>query len=230
MSDENVVQEAKQGAYKWRVRLLSDESPEEPYNEGSVPLWRVEHSGLGWRTEQVKTTTNYDASHVRMSDAVNYFNGPTTHRLSRWLRVYHGVTIVEHWHSDNAWYIAADDEAWRKEMGVTSEQITEEYSEGGSLMPEYKAWVNGDVHGYVIEQRAVAYTTVVEPADGEIIGTRKDEEWIPVEDGTVYGLYGYEFATKHAAEQLDLYVREFDRRQNPWRYETITMVDPDAVN
>lgn len=229
MSDENVVKEAAQGAYKWRVRLVTDESPDEPYNDGSVPLWRVEHSGLGWRTEQVKVTS-FDAVDVRMSDAVNRFGGATKEILSRWLRAYHGVTIVEHWHSGNAWYIAADDEAWRKEMGVSSEQITEEYSEGGSLMPEYKAWCAGDVHGYVIERRVVAYTTIVEPADGEIIGTRKDEEWIPDEDGTVYGLYGYKYAVEEAERALDEYVRGFDKRQNPWRYQTITMVDPDAAN
>lgn len=232
MNDENVIKEARAGGRDWRVRLLVDESPEEPYNEGSVPLWRVEYSGLGWRTEQVKTTTNYDASHVRLSDAVNQFGGPTKDILSRWLRAYHGVTIVEHWHNGSFWYIAADDESWRKEMGVTSEQITEEYSEGGSLMPEYKAWCAGDVHGFVIEQRVVTYTTVVEPADGKIIGSRKGEEWIPADDGdaTLYGLYGYEYAVKQAAHELDVFVRDLDRREHPERYETITLVSPGSAN
>jgi len=190
-----------------------------------VPLWRVEYSGLGWRTEQIKMTS-FNAVDVRLGDAVNRFGSPTKDILSRWLRAYHGVTIVEHWHSGNAWYIAADDEAWRKEMGVTPDQIREQYSAGGSLMPEYKAWCAGDVHGYVIERRVVAYTTLTEPADGKIIGSRREEEWVPVEDGTTYGLYGHEYAVTTAKEDLDEYVNAADRLEYPGRYEKVTLAPP----
>lgn len=228
MSDENVVMETTDSKHRtWRVRLERDESPEAPYDDGSVPLWRVEHSGLGWRTEQVKMTS-YDAVDVRLSDAVNRFNGPTVHKVERWLRAYHDVTIVEHWYSGNAWYIAADDGDWRKAMGVTPEQIVHEYERAGSLMSEYKAWVEGEVYGYVIERKRVAYTTVIEPADGEIIGTEKTEVWTEIDDveGSMSGLFGQEYATEKAAEELRAYLYNLDKVENPWRYETITLVNP----
>lgn len=231
MSDENVVMETKDGnGRKWRVRLVQDESADQPYDDGSVPLWRVEHSGLGWRTEQVKMTS-YDAVDVRLSDAVNKFGGPTTHLVQRWLRAYHGVTIVDYWHSGNAWYVATDDADWRKAMGVTAEQIVHEYERAGSLMAEYKAWVEGDVYGYVIERRHVAYTTVIEPADGEIIGTRKSEEWTQIDDveGSMFGMFGREYATETAKEELKAYLYNLDKVENPWRYDTITLVQPDTT-
>lgn len=220
MSDENVVKESTGSmARKWRVRLVQDSTPPEPYDDGSVPLWRVDYAGLGWTAEQVKMT-DFDASAAGLSDAVNRFGGPTSPLVERWLKAYRGTTVMEVYHSGSAWYIAADTAAWREETGVTVEQLAEE-SALTSIMSEYKSWIEGDVYGYVIERCVIAYTVVHEPADGEIIGSRREEEWIEVEDGSLWGIYSHSWALKQAEEDFDAYLRDLDKRENAHLYETV---------
>jgi hypothetical protein len=211
MSDETVVKEAT-GAdgRQYRVRVELDDGADMPYDDGSVPLWRVEYRGIGWRAEQVEMTS-FDASDVALGDAVAKFGGPaygltrygapTEPLVERWLKAFHGSTVVETWHSGDAWYLAADTARWREAMGVTPEQIREE-AQRGSLMAEYQAWVQGQVYGYVVERKAVEYTVVTDPNSGAVIGTRREETWVEVEDGSVWGLYGYEWATRAAEEAL----------------------------
>lgn len=216
--DENVVKEATDSKGRgYRVRLVLEESADEPYDDGSVPLWRGEWhgdgaGGYGWRVEQVGMTS-FDASDVELDDAIARFRGPTEPQVERWLKAFHGATVVETWHSGGAWYVAADTAKWREAMGVTPEQIRQE-AERGSLMSEYKSWVEGDVYGYVIERRAIAYTTVIEPVGGHVIGSRHEEEWVEVENdgdpGSLWGLYGYEYAVKTAEEDFDNYLSLLD--------------------
>jgi len=174
-----------------------------------VPLWRAEWRdsiGVGWRVEQVTMTTSFDASDVALAEAMKHFGGrPTDTRVERWLKAFHGATVVETWHSGDAWYLAADTAKWRETVGVTPELIRQQ-AERGSLMSEYKAWVQGDVYGYVIERRTVAYTTVVDPADGHVIGSRHEDEWVEA-DG-LWGLYGHEYAVKTAEEDFDSYLQD----------------------
>lgn len=218
MSDENVVKEATDSKGRaYRVRLEREENPDEPYDDGSVPLWRGEWHGVGgggaeWRVEQVGMTS-FDASEVALGEAIARFRGPTEPEVERWLKAFHGATVVETWHSGSAWYVAADTAKWREAMGVTPEQIRKE-AERGSLMAEYKSWVEGEVYGYVIERRAIAYTQVIEPFGGHVIGSRRQEEWVEVEDGgdpsSVYGLYGYEYAVRMAEDDFDTYLQNLE--------------------
>jgi hypothetical protein len=205
MSDENVVKEATDSKGRdYRVRLALDESPDEPYDDGSVPLWRGEWHSVGaggaeWRVEQVGMTS-FDASDVALGEAIARFRGPTEPAVERWLRAFHGATVVETWHSGDAWYVAADTAKWREAMGVTPEQIRKE-AEHGSLMSEYKSWVEGEVYGYIIERQGVQYTVLTETT-GEVIGTRREDVWVEVEDGSLWGLYGHEWAVQAAEEAL----------------------------
>lgn len=231
MSDDSVVMEKIDDKHRtWRVRVVSDPHPDLPYDDGSVPLWRLDYRGLGWTAEQVGMSS-YKATDVPLSDAINKFGNPNDRRVERWLRAYYGTSVVEVWHSGEAWYLAADSARWRETVGVSVERMREE-AQRGSLMAEYRAWCSGEVYGYVIERKRVAYTTVIEPADGEIIGTRKTEEWTSVDDGdgSLFGLFGHEYAVKTAEEDLKAYLYNLDREENPWRYERITLVNPETVN
>lgn len=212
MSDENVVKEGTDSKGRaYRVRLVLEEGADEPYDDGSVPLWRGRWHGVGaggaeWRVEQVQMTS-FDASDVALGEAIARFRGPTEPEVERWLKAFHGATVVETWHSGDAWYVAADTAKWREAMGVTPEQIRKEAER--SLMSEYQSWVQGEVYGYVIERRAVAYTQVIEPVGGHVIGSRHEEEWVEVDDGdgSLYGLYGYEYAVKTAEDDFDTYLQ-----------------------
>jgi hypothetical protein len=194
------VKEAEVDGRQFRVRVELDDGADMPYDDGSVPLWRVEYRGIGWRAEQVEMTS-FDASDVALGDAVEKFGGTTEPLVERWLKAFHGTTVVETWHSGDAWYLAADTATWREAMGVTPEQIRKE-AERGSLMAEYQAWVQGQVYGYVVERKAVTYTVVTDAADGKVIGTRREETWVEVDEGSLWGLYGYERATRAAEEAL----------------------------
>jgi hypothetical protein len=204
MSDETVIKEAEGADGRtYRVRLELDEGADMPYDDGSVPLWRIDYKHYSWRAEQVEMTS-FDASDVALGEAVARFGGPTEPLVERWLTAFHGATVVETWHSGDAWYLAADTATWREAMGITPELIREE-AERGSLMAEYQAWVQGSVYGYVVERKAVQYTVVTETS-GEVIGTRREETWVEVDDGSVWGLYGYEWATQAAEEALTEHV------------------------
>jgi hypothetical protein len=219
MSDEHVIKESKGPmGQQFRVRLVDDDSPEPPYDDGSVPLWRIDARGV----EQVKMTS-FDASDVDIAGAVSKF-GLSSLVLSRWLRIWHGVTAVQTWHSGESWYLAADTAKWREAMGVTSEQMDQE-SRKGSLMAEYQAWCKGDVYGYVIERRLVAYTTVVDPVTERIVGSRREDEWTQVDDGvgSLFGVYGHDHALAVAEEDFNSYVHELHVAADASRYQTITL-------
>lgn len=224
MSDENVIKEGT-GAdgITYRLRMIPDPNPEMPYDDGSVPLWRVEYNHYKWAAKQVEMTS-YEATCPGLNDALNRWGGPDSHIVARWLKSYHDVTVVETWHSGEAWYIAADHLDWRRYTGVTPEQITEQ-AEKGSLMAEYQAWCAGDGWGYVIESKALAITTVVTMTNGEVIDTRSEEEWVET-DAATFGLYGHGYAVEEAVMQFHAHLRDLDKHVNAWRYETITLMDP----
>jgi hypothetical protein len=227
VSDENVIKEGT-GAdgITYRVRMIPDPNPEMPYDDGSVPLWRVDYKyGSTWTAKQVEMTS-YEATCPGLGDAMQRWGGPDSHLVARWLKSYHGVTVVETWHSGESWYIAADHEDWRRYTGVTPEQITEQ-AEKGSLMAEYKAWCEGDGWGYVIESKALAITTVVTPSNGEVVDTRSEEEWVET-DATTFGLYGHAYAVEEAVMQFHAHLRDLDKQVNAWRYETVYL-NPEDV-
>lgn len=215
MSDAEIKKAQGADGQDYRVRLVQDEGPDLPFDDGSAPLWRVDYTSAGRRVEQVKMTS-FDASDVDVQGAVEQFGNPTEGRVARWLKAYHGATVVETWHSGESWYIAADIAKWRSEMGVTVEQIREE-TQARSLMAEYQAWVQGDVYGYVIERRLVAYTTVINPADGEIIGTTREDQWSEVE--SLWGLYGHVYALRTAEEDFDAHMEAVAATEREKGYE-----------
>lgn len=218
MSEDVVKEERGADGQDYRVRLVQEYEYEPPYDEGSVPLWRVEYRGTERRVEQVKMTS-FDASDVYMTQAVEQFGGVGNAELERWLRIWHGTTVVEWWYHDTTWYVAADTDKWRQHVGATPEAIRKQ-AEDGSLMAEYKAWCQGEVYGYVIERRLVAYTTVVEPADGKIIGSRRTDEWFEVDDeGSMSGLYGADYAQKVAIEDFDAHIERVAEREREAAFE-----------
>jgi hypothetical protein len=121
---------------------------------------------------------------------------------------------VEFWYSGNEWYMAMDTADWRQEMGVSPEQIRSE-----QLMAEFKAWVHGDVYGYVLERRVITYTTVVEESDGAIIGTERGERWEDVDGEQDMGLYGHAVAQTEARAAFEEFMAGLRESEKQMRFE-----------
>lgn len=216
--DENVIHEAD----GYRVRLAYDESPEKPYNDGGAPIWRVEPSRN--YTDRVDARHEDGLSsyqpHERIAEAIDrlWFDGDT---LERYLRIFHGATAFERWHSGNYGYFTCDPEHWRTELGITDEIMQREgYADG--LMDEWQAWCNGEVYVVVVEEQVHWQRVDSTGTPVRLVEPTERDTWEQVE--AVGGYYGYDWAEQSAIDALSNYVDELaiscDRC--PW---TIAKVD-----
>lgn len=168
MSYEEILATTEDGRY--RVKLVLDEYPSEPYDDGQSPLLQIRHN-WGWHAEHVMATG-------RPLDADSYIEaaaerwGPWRPELEKYLRAYFGVTRIETWQDrDGTVYLTYDPAAWREHVGAPA---------GSVNMSEYRAWCEGDVWGWVVEKRVTWH------ADDEDIEDR--DTWEPVD--SCWGYYG----------------------------------------
>jgi hypothetical protein len=199
--DENVI--AEYGTH--RVRLAYEESPHKPYNDGGAPIWRVEPSRnytdrVDARHEEGLSTYEPDG---RIAEAIDQFwsaGAPGFDTLERYLRIFHGATAFERWHSGSSWYFTCDPADWRTKMGITDETMQRE-GYGDGLMDEWKAWCNGEVYGVITEQQARKVTTITERGTHEVLETLADDDhWFEVD--ALWGHYGYDWAKEAALNAL----------------------------
>jgi len=140
MSYEDILETSEDG--RFRVKLVADPYPDEPYDDGQSPLMRLDYTGYGWKAEHVMATGRpLDADEYVEAAAQRW--GSDFRLLEKYLRAYHGVTKVETWHSGSYWYVTYDPAWWREHVGAP---------EGSVDMSEYRAWCEGDVWGYVVEE------------------------------------------------------------------------------
>lgn len=141
MTYSEILETSEDG--RFRVRLVLDECPHEPYDDSHSPLLRIDHH---W-AEHIQIGGRPTNSDDQIEDAISYWhtcpadsNWPL---FERYLRAFHGVTEVETWHSGSYWYVTYDSAAWRKYVGAPK---------GSADMSEYRAWCEGDVWGWVVEK------------------------------------------------------------------------------
>jgi hypothetical protein len=169
MSYGETLETSEDGRY--RVRLIQDDCPDEPYDDGASPLMRLDNGHYGWRAEHITGGTS------RPTDADSYVEaaaerwGSDFGWLEKYLRAYHGVTMVKTWHSGSYWYITYDPAAWRAWCGAP---------EGSADMSEYRAYCEGDVWGYVVEKRVTWHTDDPDYED--------EDRWEDVD--SCWGFYG----------------------------------------
>ena len=166
---------------RYRVRLVLDPYPDEPYDDGQSPLMRLDYSGYGWRAEHIMATGRPLDVDAYVEAAAERW-GTDFDLLEKYLRAYHGVTQVETWHSGDYWYITYDPAAWRAHVGAP---------EGSANMSEYRAWCEGDVWGWVTEKR-VTWT-----AEDDEYGDR--DTWETVD--SCWGYYGSDGANGEYLKQ-----------------------------
>lgn len=180
----------------YRVRLVQDECPSEPYNDGGTPVlsidstnWysagRVEFTGYGHDLIDGERALQAFVSYFGMSLGVETFE--------RWVRIFHDGD-VKTWHSGNALYVAYTSRSHFEEWGCERAEAD---------LAEWQSYVEGDVYGVVVERRERAVTTY---PDNEDMEDTESVEW--VHEDSCWGHYGHDWALEAARDALNDYAPE----------------------
>lgn len=212
---EDVIHEAD----GYRVRLEVDQSPEKPYNDGMAPIWRVDFYSSRADARHEDGLSSYQP-HVHIAEAIDTLWSKDD-ALERYLRIFHGATTVERWHSGSYWYLTCDPKHWRDAMGIT-EEITQREGYADGLMDEWQAWCNGEVYVVVVEEQAHWQRVDSTGTPVRLVEPTERDTWEQVE--AVGGYYGYDWAKQSAIDALSNYVDELSISCDrcPW---TIAKVD-----
>lgn len=184
----------------YRVRLALDEDAQEPDDDGQSPLLRIDPGRLCTVTAHVSPGSRPHDLDERVEQAAahlfdTYRQAKAQEILGRWLRAYLGVTATEWYWSDSYWYVTYDSADWRAWAGAP---------EGSVDMSDYRAWVNGEVYGYVIEKQ-ITWRAVNPVTDDPAYAEYPDRvTWEEIEDGgSSWGYYGHEWAEQAAREAFE---------------------------
>ncbi len=183
----------------FRVRVVLDDSPSEPYDDGATPLLRI------WRGEvvQVEDVTSYRVPAQTLSavrEAVDRWD-PTGETFARYPRLFHGASnVVTYGSNRDGVYGTFDTPHWREAMGLTEEHIAAHGIDVTALanLDEWRAYCEGEVYGWVVERRELWRK------DGDPTVTR--ETWEEVE--AVWGYYSHRHAVDNAREALQAHVEK----------------------
>jgi len=134
----------------FRARIVADADPQPPYDDGGVPILRTYRDRIwgGWHADQLTDVTSYTVPAGILEAARRWGAGET---FDRYARIYHGVTRVETYgpnHVTNCTYLALDPADWRETVGASVEAIAAQ----DDLMGEYRAFLEGDTYGIVVER------------------------------------------------------------------------------
>jgi len=199
MSYEEIIEERD----SFRVKLVADEGTENPREDyehscGVVTL----HNGYG---HQRYIDTADPAGDDRIRDAWSrlserYQWDEAGRMMERYIRILGGVSLWEtpREGANNLWYILPEK---FKEVQLTD---TFDASRAMEMLraerDEYRAWCEGDVWGYVVEKN-VEWRRVDD--DVETM-----ETWEEVEDGSLWGMIGREYAEAEARMALSVELGE----------------------
>ena len=173
----NEYQEVIETRESRRLVLALDMDAQEPYDDGGSPILRYEYG----RAEQLDKISSYTL-HPRIVEALTrwapFDKGDP---FGRYVRAFHGATVVETYQSDRCLYVTLDPREWRDKVGA---------SEGSVSLEEWRAYCEGDVYGWIVQQLV---TWTKEGSDE----TR--EEWEDVE--SCWGYYGRKYAEEAARQE-----------------------------
>ncbi|QFG12151.1 Hypothetical Protein OBI_RACECAR_312 [Arthrobacter phage Racecar] len=202
----------------YRVRLELDEYPEKPYDDGATPILSREFGNYyGSRWEAVNKQGE------DLADELNALAGRIQRELEeevieRYLRIFHGAYSVTFDSSENCRYVSFDTADWREKMGLTDEYMEKvgkdvldpsTLSEGS--LKEVMAWANGDVYGIIVEKLLITFKSYHDPETNASVKEEDGEEWVEVEDGSVWGFYGREYAEEEAVRMFDAEVQRNEK-------------------
>jgi hypothetical protein len=169
-----------------RVRIVRDDHPEEPYDDGSSPILRYEASRAGdaRAVQQVTAITSYEVADDIIDALIDAESGEL---FEAYLRDHHGVTQVV-WFTDHpVTYVSFDPADWRERMGLTDDHLAAHPDVQVVNVDEYRAWLEGECYGYVLEE--------LQLWRNEQTGSKR-EEWEQVD--SCWGFYGSEYVEQEA--------------------------------
>ena len=189
MYDDDVIDTTTSGEY--RVRLIPDNDPEAPYDEGASPILYLAWDGWRYRADQVTSVTNYKV-HDRIIDALQSWGD--CEKFRRYCRAFHGVTAFRTYADrDGGEYLTLDPADWREKVGAP---------EGSISLREWIAYLECDTWGWIVERRETL-ESVWRNMAGEVTFASESEDWTEV--GSCFGYYGSKYAEEAAREELAYY-------------------------
>lgn len=183
-----------------RVRIAGDPYPYPPDDEYMAPVLRLSTGARPVHLHPLKGSLG-PRDDEAVENAARRWGTPssgTWKYMEKFLRSYLGATRVDTYFSGSYWYVSYDSENWRQKTGrdLNAALVPE-----ADLLAEWKAWAEGEVYQYIVEQR-VPWKRIDGVLDAEL-GT-----WEEVEG--CGGYYGYEWA-KEAA--MDAFTGECEYRE-----------------
>ena len=201
-----------------RARIVVDMDPHEPEDDGQSPILRVDlRHGLA--REHVMRGGGSDAhweslveaawNHLEERYGSHHMRGATTtlEAFTRYLRLFHGVTTVEDWASEDYLYVTYDPAGWREYVGLTDEHLQAHPDVKTVGLDEWRAYCEGDVYGIVVE-RDVEWRRVTDVEDDDDDDDDTMHTWEDV--ASLWGFYGDVdgYVTQTAREMLEEAVAE----------------------
>jgi hypothetical protein len=114
--------------------------------------------------------------------------------VEKYLRAYHGAHNIETYYSGDYWYVAYDSEDWIRSVGFDDVTAPRADYKPYDMLAEWRAWINGEVYGYVIE-REVTWNTTTYWREPKSMTT-----WETVD--SCWGYYEYDYVVSEAKAAL----------------------------
>lgn len=182
----------------YRAVIIRDEYPDAPDWDMQAAVIRFDSARIESKTD---ATSGFMGAAQRFASRYGMSDGILT--LERYARIFHGTRDFRvfgySYSRDNVVYVAFDSAAMRAEWGCSAD--ADNTAKGDA--ETWQAYIDGDVYGIAVEQRAATMTTRVYP-DGtqtETLG----EVWETVDGSDVWGYYGEEDARAEALADLAHY-------------------------
>jgi hypothetical protein len=198
------VIEAHEDAFgrQYRLLLIPEEYPEEPYGCGQSPLLRIESQGYCYHAEHIQLGERPTDSDADTENAVRHWAAAPSNSgwryFKKYLHAFHGVTTIETYHSGGCWYVTYDSAEWREHTWPAHLG----YPAGKPDMSEWKAYCEGEVYGYRIEQKV--HVCQDRRIHGGTSGFRAEaseyDEWETAGNNESWSLYGWEWAQEAARD------------------------------
>ncbi|QFG12780.1 hypothetical protein PBI_MIMI_307 [Arthrobacter phage Mimi] len=189
----------------YRVKLVLDEYPEKPYDEGATPILSREFRGYGSTWEEFNDAA--DGFAALLNRVWNEVPGDGEENIERYLRIFHGAYSVTWDSSEYNRYVSFDTAEWREKVGLTDEYMEKvgkdtldpsTLSEGS--LKEVIAWAEGEVYGIIEERKLNRTVTKVykDPKTGEEVKREESEGEYWETEEAVWGYYGRDYAEEEA--------------------------------
>jgi len=152
---------------RFRVGIVLDDYPDAPFDDGASPVLELSWRGTRWIARDVEHGTYRFDPYVLESFVRAY--AVSLELLHRYARITLGATTFDYCDTRDCVYVTCDPAEWRESVGAP---------EGAASLAEWRAYVEGDVWGIVVQRR-----TVWTSDDG-----RTCESWDTV--NSLWGFYG----------------------------------------